>query len=59
MKKLLFIILSAFASFATLAQSLDINNQEQDEDNKKQEVNTPVYVGSEKPSSQKNVRNFI
>ena len=59
MKKLLFIILSAFASFATLAQSLDINNQEQDKDNKKQEVNTPVYVGSEKPSAQKNVRNFI
>lgn len=59
MKKILFIILSVFTSFATLAQSLDINNQEQDEDNKKQEVNTPVYVGSEKPSAQKNVRNFI
>ena len=59
MKKILFIILSVFTSFATLAQSLDINNQAQGEDNEKQEVNTPVYVGSEKPSAQKNVRNFI
>ncbi|MGM9844283.1 MAG: tetratricopeptide repeat protein [Muribaculaceae bacterium] len=59
MNKILFIILSVFASFATLAQSLDINNQAQGEDDEKQEVNTPVYVGSEKPSAQKNVRNFI